>query len=179
MSSIQPKQQWTVTIDTNVLLGGLDGPPDQREAFENLIRLCDKGIVNIGLSSRFEKDKERDIDIERVKRDYAIARRFPEIPAPFRLGVSRLGHDLLVEEETSEVLHEIFGVEDIAAADQNTIWDIDHLYAHYAASHDVFLTWERAILAKADRLEAIGIRVMNPAEFNTLITTGQGSTRST
>ncbi len=154
-----------LTIDTNVLLSGLDGTEERRAVFERLMQLRELAVVDIGLSTRFEKDKQLDADIERVKRDYAIARWFPVVPGPFRLDVSRLGQDLLADGEVMDKLQRLFGIDNPANANSRTLWDVDHLYGHFAAGRDYFLTWEERILKKSRHLAELGIRVLRPDAF--------------
>jgi len=163
-----------VTLDTNVLIGGVDGTPEDKAVFQRLWKLWTGKCIDIALTSRFDQDKADDQDLERVKRQYRIARMFPVVPAPFRLGVSMLGQDVLVGKDFKPIQH-LFGVEDVASANRHTMWDVDHLYGHLMAKRDYFLTAERRILKKEASLARLGIKVLHPARLIDAIARVQNS----
>ena len=44
--------------------------------------------------------------------------------------------------------------------------DFDHVFAHYLNHRDVFLTWDKALLAAADLFhDELGVRVVKPEDF--------------
>jgi hypothetical protein len=152
----------TVTLDTNVILAGLDGSDDERRAFQSLLRLVGHGLIKVAVTSRVHQDKHKDEDLERVKRDYGVfLTMFPVIGAPFRLDVSIVGGpDVWVDTELFSLLDRLF-----TSRQENTMWDIDHLYGHRAANRDYFLTHDTSILNKVAGLDLLGIQVMSPLIF--------------
>ncbi|MCH8273245.1 MAG: hypothetical protein IH851_00445 [Armatimonadetes bacterium] len=156
-----------VTIDTNVLISGVDDSEDSKEkkaAFRALMQKHDERLIDIALSSRFTQDKVSDTDLERVKRHYSVARLFPVLHAPFRLGIDVLG-EAPVGGEQCKHLYEMLGVRDPSESKKNDLWDADHLCAHLMAQRDWFLTYDRRILSKSDSLARLGIRVCTPPDL--------------
>ncbi|MCH7616673.1 MAG: hypothetical protein J4N36_06375 [Chloroflexi bacterium] len=155
-----------VTIDTNVLIDGLDGVSEKRAAFDALLSLRREGKVEIALSTRLEQDKSNDSDVDRIRRHYEAAASFDVIGAPARIEVSRIGsRDVIADGEQANRLAKLFGVEKPATANKHTLWDVDHLYAHWSDRRNVFLTYDRPILNKRGGLKDAGIVVMDPREF--------------
>lgn len=155
-----------VTLDTNVLIAGTDGEQTEREAFEKLVRLEESGSIQISVTSRIEQDKRKDSDSDRRNRHTELAAQFSQTPAPFRLDVSCLdGPDVIVDGEIADELARIFEVTTPNLESPNTMWDMDHVYAHLTSGGDIFLTYDKGILRRRDPLLTLGIRVMEPLEF--------------
>lgn len=125
--------------------------------------------IEIALTTRFDEDKANDADLERVKRHYRVVRLFPVIGGPFRSGVSIVGGPDRTSSDSFYDLQKLFGLGDRARAKKNTVWDIDHLWGHHIGARDYFLTTERRILNKRKRLAALGIQVMDPTPFVTVL----------
>ncbi len=153
-----------LTLDVNVLISGLDANDrvDKQEAYEKLLTLQEAGLVDIGMTTRFEQDKAHDRDPVRAEYHQRERQRFANLPGPMRWGYSRWGYDVLVSETIMEELQRLFGIKDFASANKHTVWDVDHLYGHLTAGRDYFLTYETRILKRAKRLESLGIRVWDP-----------------
>ena len=155
-----------ITIDTNVLIDGLDGEPENRAVFDALLSLHREGRVEIALSTRLEQDKSDDSDVGRVGRHHEAAKEFAVIGGPARINVSRLGsRDVIADGDQANRLAKMFGVQNFASANKHTVWDVDHLYAHWSDDRDVFLTYDKGILNKKRALKNAGIVVMDPPEF--------------
>lgn len=43
--------------------------------------------------------------------------------------------------------------------------DFDHIHTHWALGRDVFLTWDKGVLALADKFARLGIRVQTPDQY--------------
>lgn len=154
----------TLTLDSNVLFCGLDGSTEQKAAFQAIWEIHDAGIANIALTSRFDEDKAADQNLERVKRHYRIARIFDTIPTAFRVDVSIIGQDVIAGEMASQ-LEALFGIGSRPFEKHNTMCDVDHLYGHWSAKRDYFLTYDRGILTKQAELAELGISVIDPLDF--------------
>ncbi len=157
-----------VTLDTNVVLSGLDGKDGG--VLATLRRLHESGTIHIAVSSRALQDKHSDSDKQRMQRDLAAFVQLPRVAAPFRFDESYWdGHDVFCGEADGRVgdaLERIFGVVPSRMGKRkNQLRDVDHLTAHWMARRDVFLTNDQGILDKATKLLQFGIRVMNPADF--------------
>lgn len=156
-----------ITLDTNVVLAGLDGTDGGVVA--RLKRLNDAGAVDLAVASRVIQDKQSDRDQQRMLRDVAALQELPQVPAPFRLDESFLdASDVLCSESEGRViddLQRIFGVPQSSMKRMNQLRDVDHLAAHWMARRDVFLTNDRGILDRAEKLEPFGIKVMTPTDF--------------
>src|SRR5687768_5542775 len=95
-----------ITLDTNVLIGGLDGKTHERDIYRQLVAWHNKGIVEMAFSNRVEKDKETDKDGANAYRHLFEAAKFIEIPSPFRVGVSQ-SHGIMGDESILQCLHRI------------------------------------------------------------------------
>ena len=155
----------TATLDTNVLME-LWKDQDKKEVTVALLNLAENTQVVLAVTSRI------DADITKMP----MAGRINELPelnvgrigSVFRLGVSRLGVDMLASDRFVDVMGSIkdnwrrkYG------ADVPPDWrDWDHLHGHFLARRDVFLTWDGPILDVASELKSmLGIVVMKPEEF--------------
>lgn len=156
-----------ITIDTNVILSGFDGTARQQAIFCRLQELHQQNIIDVAVTNRFTQDKETDSDRDQARRDIAAAAQFTIIASPFRMGLPQ-NDGFLVDDKTALFLNTLFSVTE--STKKNTLWDIDHLYGHLADKRDFFLTYEkRGILHKAPFLAEIGIYVVNPDIFITII----------
>ena len=154
-----------ITIDTNVLICGIDGSLEEQKVFDDLMSLKQRELLDIAITSRFDQDKKKDSDLERVKKHYQIARMLTAIPSSFRCGISLLGQDRLVDEVVYKPLSKLFKVEDSEKANHNTLMDVDHLYGHWVDNREYFLTYENRILRKKEALVKLNIKVDNPSNF--------------
>lgn len=155
----------TLTLDSNVLFSGLDGYTEQKSAFQEIWELHNEEIASIALTSRFDEDKEGDSNLDRVKRHYRIARIFETIPTAFRIDVSMIGQDVIADGEVSSQLESLFGIGSRPFEKHNTMCDVDHLYGHWLAKREYFLTYDKGILEEHEKLAKFGIRVINPVDF--------------
>lgn len=158
-----------VTLDTNVLIGGLDGKEEEQEIYRRLVSWHEQQTIEIAISNRIEKDKETDKDRAKSYKHLLEATRFTEISSPFRVGVSQ-DHGIMGDESVLQCLHKIRDV-DYATTSLNTLWDIDHLYGHFISHRDWFLTNEGKIWKKRPFLSRIRINVSTPAVFTKAVET--------
>lgn len=152
-----------ITIDTNVLIGGLDGDSIERELYHRLVEWHQQGIIEIAVSNRIEKDKETDKDAAKAYRHLVEATKFTEISSPFRVGVTQ-EHGIMGDESILQCLHDLRQV-DYSSKNRNTLWDIDHLYGHFIDNRDWFLTYEDKIWKKRPFLARLRINVSIPNVF--------------
>lgn len=158
-----------VTLDMNVLISGVDANehPEKQQAYQKLLVLQGLGLIDIGMTTRFEQDKADDRDAARVKQHQQELSKFasPSIPGPARWDHSRWGQDVWGGDTMSMELEQLFGIKDFASANKHTVWDIDHHYGHRVAGRDYFLTYERRLLNRAKQLNSIGVRVWDTRKF--------------
>lgn len=154
-----------VTLDTNVLIGGIDGDAESRRAFDTLRKYEQLKVIQLALTSRFDLDKASDGDIARVKRHYRVARMFPSLSGPFRIGISAIGGPDHIVRNNHPNFDAILGIRNRSTRSQNSVADSDHLYAHWSAGYDYFLTCDRPILKKAKVLASVGVKVLSPTTF--------------
>ena len=150
----------TATLDTNVLI---EFWRDQHKAETTaaLLNLAEDTQVFLAVTSRINADIP----------DMPLAGRINELPelnvgrigSVFRLGVSRLGVDMLASDRFVDVMESI---KDNLRRKPPDWRDWDHLHGHFLARRDVFLTWDGPILDAASELKSmLGIVVMKPEEF--------------
>lgn len=152
-----------VTIDTHILIGGLDGTDHEKMTFDKLVSLHRNGTIDVAISNRLEQDKANDVIPEQKARHLLAAKQFTEISSPFRMTLAQ-EHGFLVIKGTAECLAHIFSV-NTGSSKKNTTWDTDHLYGHLASKRDYFLTTEKRILKKRPFLKRIRINVAHPKQF--------------
>jgi hypothetical protein len=152
-----------VTIDSHVLIGGLDGTDQEQAIFNELCALQQNRIIDVAISNRFRQDKAQDSIIERRARHLLVAQQFSEISSPFRISVLQ-DHGFFGLKSTAACLNHIFNIRE-GNLNTHTIWDADHLYGHLASNHDYFLTTENRILKKRPFLKQIKVNVADPVRF--------------
>jgi hypothetical protein len=130
----------TVTIDTHILIRGLDGDEDERHVLANLQQMHTQRRIDIAISNRIIQDKAKDKDDAQRERHLMAARQFSEISSPFRVNLLQ-PHGIIVRDSFALLLHNLFTIRQ-SNPRKNTLWDIDHLYGHYTAQRDCFLTKE-------------------------------------
>ena len=154
----------TVTLDTNVIQ---EWWRDQTKAsvVNGLLELARDGQLDLAITNRIGADIP----------DPPLSTRIGELPAldvdeigtVFRLGVSNLGGgDTLVDEEFRNRLVEILNDYQQSVNKAPDWRDQDHLYGHYKAGREVFLTWDRGILKIAGPLkDKLGLVAKTPEEL--------------
>jgi hypothetical protein len=157
----------TLTLDSQVVMTR-DGAGDASGSWLQRLRgLEARGLVALGVSSRFFQDKLADKNDVRRVQDLDAAGRLQQIPAPLRFDESYWdGPDVFIGAEDDRTLRELerlFRVEPPHARRRmNTLRDVDHLSAHWMSRREYFVTSDRGILRKRQALAPLGIRVVEP-----------------
>ena len=161
----------TVTLDTNVVREVWD-VRSNASVVEKLIDLSKQGIIELAITNRIVDDIPRPPLSDRIRELPILNVR--QIGAVFRLDHSalgdgdRLGSDTFLDKSAqivSELARKGLGIPE---------WqDWDHIHGHYLAGRDVFLTFDRNVLAMAGELkDALGIVILSPREFLATILPG-------
>ena len=153
-----------VTLDTNILQELWRGQTNAA-VVERLLALSDAGTLDLAVSTRIEFDIPRPPLSERVAELPDLGLR--TIGATFRLGVSRLGSgDMLVDNAVISAEERITAALERRGGSRPEFVDFDHVFAHYLNGRDVFLTWDKALLAAADLFrDELEVRIARPEDF--------------
>jgi hypothetical protein len=163
-----------LTLDTNCIINLLDfkaATPTSVDELSEIVRYALDGDINIAITTRVESDFEGDKDAERQADMVRKIRMFPVIGTVARFGTSTWGSgDFYAGEEHGKLEAElkalIFpGLNEKEAHYKNKVMDIDHLMGHISNQRDVFVTDDKEILRRADKLKAsLGVIVMSPTQ---------------
>ncbi len=153
-----------VTLDTNI-------PQELWREQENamlarkLLILSDAGVLELAVSTRIDYDVPHTPLSKRISELPDLGIRM--IGSTFRLGVSRLGSgDMLVNDTVILAEENISSALERRGGRKPEFADFDHVFAHYLDHRDVFLTWDKALLAAADLFrDELGVCVAKPEEF--------------
>ena len=155
-----------VTLDANVLHGQFDtGRPYHKDVLK-LLSWHKQGLIQAYLTTRIEKDI-----LWEPLRSQVISLDLEVVGAGFRLDFSRLdGEDRLHSEDSvrcrDKIMKMLFPNKRSSDSDYgNCLADVDHLFGHREAGHDVFITEDGAIYGKAVQLAKMGIVVSRVSEF--------------
>jgi hypothetical protein len=163
-----------ITLDTNCIINLLDfkaSTPTSVDALSEIIRYAMEGDVNIAITTRVEKDFDGDKNEDRKKEMVRKIRMFPVIGTIVRLDISKLDsgdflageNDEKLENELKALLFSTLDKEDTRYL--NKINDIDHLIGHIKNKRDIFVTDDKDILRRVDKLkDSFNIVVMNPSQ---------------
>ena len=136
------------TLDTNLILEYWK-LQQKSEIIAKLFELAESGVVELAATAR-------------IREDIGIT----ETGSVTRLGSWRIGKDRLA---ALDFIDFSTTVSELAATtgEREPDWrDWDHLHAHYLQGRDVFLTWDKALLALAEGLSSeFGIIVLTPERF--------------
>ena len=154
----------TATLDTN-LLQELWRNQDKVAVVEDLLKLAQRGLVDLAVTTRIDADIPRRPLSDRISKLPVLG--VKRIGSVFRLDVSSLdGGDVLGDDrvlaDMDSIKHELR-----LLGKKNPEWqDWDHIYGHYSSGRDVFLTWDRGILNIAAQLKTkLGVIVMKPEDY--------------
>ena len=155
-----------VTLDANVLHGQFDtGRPYHKDVLK-LLSWHKQGLIQAYLTTRIEKDI-----LWEPLRSQVISLDLEVVGAGTRVGSSRLGSkDRLHGEESKRFLDKLMKMlfsdkQPSARRYKNCLADVDHLFGHKEAGHDVFITEDGDICGKAVQLAKEGIVVCRVSEF--------------
>ncbi len=167
-------QRPKITADTNCVIRLFDSRSTTATSVDELCELMSyalSGVIEISVTTRVEADLVRDTDAQRRMEMLDKIRMFPVIGTVVRRGDSQPeGTAALVEPEHRELFDEVQrivfpGLHPQRKRYPNEVSDIDHLVGHKLAERTVFVTDDKRILRRSDRLQSgPGIQVMSPAE---------------
>lgn len=153
-----------VTLDTNI---PQELWKEQANAtiVKGLLALSDAGVLDLAVSTRIDHDIPHPPLSERISELPDLGIR--TIGSTFRLGVSRLGSgDMLVDDTIAQSEKNISSALERRGGSKPEFADFDHVFAHYLNHRDVFLTWDKALLAAADLFrDELGVRVVKAEDF--------------
>lgn len=147
----------SITIDTSVVAA-------ENDTFEFLIDAHMKGLLDVGVASRFRMDKENDPDAERVKRQKAVVDKLSIIPSTFLIGAMYHDQDigLLADDELHQQLFCLFDIDHNTRGGRHSAYDVDHMYSHIVRGRDFFLTYEKKYVRKRVALQQVGLNISDP-----------------
>lgn len=158
------EQPMKVTLDTNIIQELWRGQANAA-LVELLLALSDTGVLDLAISTRI------DLDIPCAP----LSERIAELPdlgirtigSTLRLGTSRYGSgDMLVDDTVTVAEQRILSALERRGARTPELPDFDHVFAHYLNHRDVFLTWDKALLAAAGLFrEELGVQIAKPEDF--------------
>ncbi len=159
-----------VTLDTNLLL---ERWKNQNKAgvVEKLLNLAENGKLDLAVTTRIREDIPHPPLSNRINQLPELG--VQQISAIFRLSLSPLdGKDLIQEPEFAKFCHSLSLDLSRRGRKPPDCRDWDHIQGHYLARRDVFLTWDKAILECAQKLEEkFGVVLMRPEDFIAMRTT--------
>ncbi len=152
------------TLDTNIPQELWRGQGNAM-IVRKLLNLSDAGVLDLVVSTRIEYDTPHTPLSERISGLPDLGIRM--IGSTFRLGVSLLGSgDMLVDDTVVPAEENISLALERCSGRKPEFADFDHVFAHYLNHRDVFLTWDKALLAAADLFrDELGVRVVKPEDF--------------
>jgi hypothetical protein len=163
-----------LTLDTNCIINLLDYKSESATSVEELSEILRYGLdgdVNIAITTRVERDFEKDKDNDRKNELAKRLSMFPTVGSVVRTDVSKLdSEDVSAGDEHEALEKELTGIlfPGLKADDahySNKINDIDHLIGHKINKRDIFVTDDQQILKKAETLKSsLRIQVMSPKE---------------
>ncbi|MCY3734351.1 MAG: hypothetical protein OXG42_08725 [Chloroflexi bacterium] len=153
-----------ITLDTNILQE-LWKRQANAAIVERLLALSDAGLLDLAVTTRIDFDIPRPPLSQRVAElpDLGLS----TIGATLRLGMSRYGSaDMLVDDAVVSAEERITAALERRGGSEPEFADFDHVFAHYLNHRDVFLTWDKALLAAADLFrDELGVQIAKPEDF--------------
>ena len=154
----------TVTLDTN-LVQELWWERDNAALVEQILALGQSGNIELAITNRIYADIPRPPLSDRIQElpTLGVAR----VGSVFRLDVSGLdGGDALGSDRFLGEMGLIIDKQRAKGLKEPEWQDWDHIHGHYLAGRDVFLTFDKNLLATSCQLKSkLGIVVMSPQEF--------------
>lgn len=163
-----------LTLDTNCIINLLDfkaKTPTSVDDLSEIIRYALDGDVNIAITTRVESDFDQDKDVPRKIEMLRKLKMFPIIGTIARYGVSKYDSgDFYVGEDHKKIKDEIKALLFPALSEKDTHYknkmtDVDHLVGHIANNRNIFITDDRGIIRRADKLkDSFDLTVMTPSQ---------------
>lgn len=166
-------QRPRLTIDTNCVINLFDVNSQTATSVEPLAALLAYGLdgkAEIAITTRTEADLLKDGDEQRREALLARLAAMPVVSSIGRWDVSKWTSDAWADEPTNKLAEEIKQIlfPGLTPNDKrfgNKVNDVDHLVGHMIDRRDIFVTDDRGILKRREKLErGPGIVVMTPAE---------------
>jgi uracil-DNA glycosylase len=151
-----------LTFDANLLLEYWKDRP-KKATVEELLRLAERGEVDLAVTARIREDVPRDPLAARV--DQLPELGIKETGSVARLDIWVLGRDHVGSEEFEALRLQLQSEWEPGNPEFPDLRDWDHLHAHMLQGRDAFLTWDKAILRLGPRLERFGIQVTTPEQY--------------
>jgi len=164
-----------VTLDTSVFVED-DATNPLKLPSIRCRDICEKlhrdGVITVAISTRFEADKENDPDADRVAKHFKRLEPYERVSSGFRCDVSFLDCDVFTgsgdEGDIAEELEQLFssGITSLRRR-WHSIFDSDHVWAHWAYKRDYFITSDAQAAKKlrGELFRRFGIKVIHPDEF--------------
>lgn len=161
-----------LTLDTNCIINLLDYKSESATSVDELSEIINyalEGNVNVAITTRVEKDFEKDKDTDRKKKLLKRLSMFTTIGSVARFGSTKLDNGDVwgdsehkeLEDELTKIIFPGLSTEEI----DNKINDVDHLIGHKINERDIFVTDDKPILKKSEQLKnTLDISVMNPEQ---------------
>lgn len=142
----------------------------KRAVAEELWRLAHRGVIELAISRRLDEEVPAELaarlrELPIVKTGDLFRIRRSTIGGPDFLGSGEFD-DFLRSAEFAETESDLLRRGILAARRRPSSDDWDHVHAHYATRRDVFLTWDRGLLAWSEPMHGrFRIVVMKPETY--------------
>lgn len=160
----------SVTLDTSVLMEWWK-EQEKIEVVETLLDMGKDFEIDLAVTNRIRDDIPNPPLAIRINELTSID--VQELGAVIRIGHWNVGVDVVGDTEfrefadSNEVQQKILYLLETKQINSEPDWrDWDHVHTHYRYKRDVFLTWDKGILAFAEEFKSrFGIQVMKPQDF--------------
>jgi len=158
-----------ISIDSNVLIDGFSNIPEKQETYSFLTRSHQEYKISVALSSRLINDKLADEENDRRILHLGELEKFHVLSSVGRVEESYPDYDMPIGEngiQSLQALEALIGA-NRSSSRLNTLRDVDHLFAHFLANRDFFLTSDTMMtLNKKEALwNKFAIRTIEPEIF--------------
>ena len=162
-----------LTLDTNPLVYAHDPAHLTPVEVDEVLELLHHDEIDVAIAGVWWRDNAADHDLNRREQLREVLEGYPTAgPGPFRVDISTLdGPDVLASDADADLANRL----------EQTLWpgggarnpkrvrsrmtDVDHLLVHLRSGRDVFVTLDRDVLDKREKLRSqFGIRVARPSE---------------
>ena len=152
-----------VTLDTNILQEYWKKQANVR-VVEKVLKLAENGELDLAVTTRISEDITHPPLSNHINQLPELG--VQQIGASARWDVSRWDEDYFADPEFSDYLDSLVCKDKNEGRNPPDWRDRDHIQGHYIAKRDIFLTWDKAILAWASKLkEKFGVVLMRPEDF--------------
>ena len=153
----------TLTLDSNVLITYWNEAATAA-IVEQLLSLADQKQIDLAVTTRIHADIPHSPWADRIQELPVL--KIQEIGSVTRLGPWVLGKDKFGSEAFRNALDAVCVQWPQSKKQMPDNRDLDHLHGHYLAGRDLFLTWDKPLIAVGQALATpLGMRVMKPEAF--------------